>query len=68
VEVEQGKLVFRTKAGRPANALDAMAKDVFMGGDDEKNILIFRRDEAGKIVELVERRKFNDLHMQREGS
>jgi hypothetical protein len=66
VEVEQGRLVFRTKAGRPANALDAIAKDVFMGGDDEKNLLIFRRDEAGKIVELIERRKFNDLHMQRE--
>jgi len=66
VAAENGKLVFRTKAGRPANALDAMAKDVFMGGDDEKNILIFRRDKAGKVVELVERRKFNDLHMKRE--
>lgn len=68
VAVEDGKLVFRTKAGRPANALDPLAKDVFMGGDDEKNILIFRRDKAGKVVELVERRKFNDLHMQRDSS
>jgi len=66
VAAENGKLVFRTKAGRPANALDAVAKDVFMGGDDEKNILIFRRDKSGKVVELVERRKFNDLHMKRE--
>lgn len=66
VAIENGKLVYRTKAGRPSNALDAIAKDVFMGGDDEKNILIFRRDESGKIVELVERRKYNDLHMKRE--
>jgi hypothetical protein len=68
VAIENGKLVYRSKAGGPANALDAMAKDVFMGGDDEKNILIFRRDEAGKVVELIERRKFNDLHMQREAT
>jgi hypothetical protein len=38
-----------------------------MGGDDERNILVFRRDDAGKIVELIERRKFNDLHLKREG-
>ena len=63
---ENGKLVFRTKAGRPPIAMDAMAKDVFMGGDDERNILIFRRNDAGKIVELIERRKFNDLRLQRE--
>lgn len=68
VAIENGKLVFRTKAGRPAKALDAIAKDVFMGGDDEKNILIFRRDQAGKVVELVERRKFNDLHLKREAA
>jgi len=68
VSNESGKLVFRTKAGRPPIALDAMAKDVFMGGDDEKNVLIFRRDDAGKIVELIERRKFNDLHLKREAS
>jgi len=66
VSVDNGKLVFRTKAGRPPIALEAMAKDVFMGGDDEKNILLFRRDNAGKIIELVERRKFNDLHLKRE--
>ena len=66
--VENGKLVYRTKAGRPAIAVAAMARDVFMGGDDEKNILIFQRDEAGKIVELIERRKFNDLHLQRDAA
>ena len=66
VEAEGGRLVYRTKAGRPANSLDPVAKDVFMGGGDEKNLLIFRRDDAGKITELIERRKFNDLHLRRE--
>jgi Domain of unknown function (DUF4440) len=66
VDVENGKLQWRTKAGRPAHALDAIAKDVFMGGDDEKNLMIFRRDASGKVVELIERRKFNDLHLRRE--
>jgi hypothetical protein len=66
VAIENGKMIYRTKAGRPAYSLDAMAKDVFMTGDDEKNIVIFRRDDAGKIVELIERRKFNDLRMKRE--
>jgi len=39
---------------------------VFMGSDDERNLLIFRRDAGGKVVELIERRKFNDLHLRRE--
>ena len=65
--LENGKLVYRTKPGRPPVGVDALAKDVFMGADDEKNILIFRRDDAGKIVELIERRKFNDLHLKPEG-
>lgn len=66
VEVDNGQLKWRTKAGRPPNALDAVAKDVFMGGDDEKNLMIFRRDDKGRVVELIERRKFNDLHLTRE--
>jgi hypothetical protein len=66
VDVDNGKLQWRTKAGRPANALDPVAKDVFMGGDDEKNLLIFRRDDNGRVVELIERRKFNDLHLSRD--
>ena len=66
VEVDNGKLQWRTKAGSPPNALDAVAKDVFMGGDDEKNLMIFRRDDSGRVVELVERRKFNDLHLRRD--
>jgi len=43
-----------------------VAKDVYTGGDDKEILLIFRRDEAGEIVELVERHKYNDLHMSRE--
>ncbi len=66
VEADNGKLQWRTKAGRPAHPLDAIAKDVFMGGDDEKNLMIFRRDESGRVVELIERRKFNDLRLKRE--
>ncbi len=68
VAEENGKLVWRTKAGRPSHALDAIAKDVFMGTDDERNLMIFRRDATGNVVELVERRKFNDLHLRREKS
>jgi len=66
VDVENGKLQWRTKAGHPAHSLDAIAKDVFMGGDDEKNLMIFRRDASGKVTELIERRKFNDLRLKRE--
>ncbi|HEX3896378.1 MAG TPA: nuclear transport factor 2 family protein [Rudaea sp.] len=66
VESDNGKLQWRTKAGRPANALDDIAQDVFMGGDDEKNLMIFRRDDSGHVVELIERRKFNDLHLRRD--
>ena len=68
IEAEAGKLLYRTKPGRPANVLDPVAKDVFMGGDDEKNLLIFRRDAGGRVVELIERRKYNDLHMAREAT
>jgi hypothetical protein len=66
VEVDHGKLMLRTRGGGEAHALDAIAKDVFMGSDDERNLLIFRRDAGGKVVELIERRKFNDLHLRRE--
>jgi hypothetical protein len=66
VERVGDKVVFRTRAGRPTIALDPIARDVFMGGDDEKNLLIFRRDDAGHVTELIERRKFNDLHLKRD--
>jgi hypothetical protein len=66
VELAGDKLMLRTRAGAAAHALDAVAKDVFMGSDDERNLLIFRRDDAGKITGLIERRKFNDLQMTRD--
>ena len=66
VALEDGKLFYTTKAGAPHVALGAVAKDVFMSGDDERNLLIFRRDPSGQIVELIERRKFNDLHLKRD--
>lgn len=68
VERAGGKLVLRTRAGSPAHALEPIAKDVFMGGDDERNLLIFRRDVSGRVTELIERRKFNDLHAQRDAA
>ncbi|WP_168170837.1 nuclear transport factor 2 family protein [Rhodanobacter sp. C01] len=66
VSVKDGVLGYVTKAGRPFNRIEPIARDVFMGTDDERNLLIFRRDAAGHVTELVERRKFNDLHLARE--
>jgi hypothetical protein len=37
-----------------------------MGTDDERNLLIFRRDAAGHVTGLIERRKFNDLRLRRD--
>ena len=65
VERDGRALTLRARDGAPAHRLDAIARDVFMGSDDERNLLIFRRDAAGKVVELIERRKFNDLHAPR---
>ena len=66
VAVENGALYYTTKPGGPHTALDAIAKDVFMSGGDERNLVIFRRDAAGHVDELIERRKFNDLRMKRD--
>ena len=66
VSVSDGKLSFRTRADRPATALDPVAKDVFMDAGEEKNLIVFRRGAGGRVVELIERRKFNDLRMKRE--
>ena len=63
IELAEGKLMLRTRSGAVPHALDPIAKDVFMGSDDERNLLIFRRDAAGKVSGLIERRKFNDLPM-----
>lgn len=59
-------LSFTTRPGRPATRLMAVARDVFMDDGDEKNLFVFRRDAAGRIVELIERRKFNDLVLKRD--
>jgi len=68
VAVEHGSLYYTTKPGGPHTSLDAIGKDVFMTGGDERNLAIFRRDAAGRVVELIERRKFNDLHLKRDDS
>lgn len=66
VSENHGVLSYVTKPGATANVLEPIAKDVFMGSDDERNVLIFRRDAKGKVNALVERRKFNDLRLARE--
>ncbi len=66
VALENGALFYTTKPGGTHTALDAIGKDVFMSGGDERNLVIFRRDRAGHVDELVERRKFNDLRMKRD--
>jgi len=66
VSSKHGVLSYATRPGGPANLLEPIAKDVFMGSDDERNLLIFRRDEHGKVSALIERRKFNDLQLTRE--
>lgn len=66
VSSKQGVLSSVTRPGGPANVLEPVAKDVFMGSDDERNLLIFHRDGHGKVDGLIERRKFNDLYLSRE--
>jgi hypothetical protein len=66
VSNKQGVLSYVTRPGGSANVLEPVAKDVFMGSDDERNLLIFHRDAHGNVDELIERRKFNDLHLSRE--
>jgi hypothetical protein len=67
VSVDHGVLGFATHAGGSVQALQPVAKDVFMGSDDERNLLIFQRDAHGKVTTLIERRKFNDLTLGKEG-
>ncbi len=64
--VHGDRLSYVTKPGRPAIAVDPIAKDVFMEDNDERNLLIFRRDASGRVTRLIERRKFNDLNLDRE--
>ena len=65
VSDRDGALGYTTRAGGPVNVLQPIAKDVFMGSDDERNLIIFRRDGKGHVDALIERRKFNDLRLVR---
>src|SRR5262249_4723531 len=38
VESHDGRLTLRSRKGSPAHVLDPLAKDVFMGSDDERNV------------------------------
>ncbi|AIF48077.1 hypothetical protein HY57_12800 [Dyella japonica A8] len=66
VSVDHGALGVATRQGGPVTTLQPVAKDVFMGADDERNLLIFQRDERGRVTTLIERRKFNDLKLSKE--
>jgi len=65
--VHGGALSYTTKPGRPPIVAEPIARDVFMEGQgsDERNLLIFRRDDSGRVTALIERRKFNDLRLKR---
>jgi hypothetical protein len=66
VRSESGALLYTTRPGGGPHALQPVAKDVFMSDDDERNLLIFRRDAHGKVDALIQRRKFNDLRLTRD--
>ncbi|HET6554860.1 MAG TPA: nuclear transport factor 2 family protein [Dyella sp.] len=63
---DHGVLRLVTRAGAQANTLEPIAREVFMGSDDERNLFIFQRDAQGKVTSLIERRKFNDLRLDRD--
>jgi hypothetical protein len=63
VSNDHGVLSVTTHAGGASYTLEPIAKDAFMGSDDEHNIFIFQRDAQGIVNTLVERRKFNDLSL-----
>jgi hypothetical protein len=67
IEAAAQGLVSRRRKDGPATPLEPLAKDVFMEGGDERNLVIFRRDQQGRVTSLIERRKYNDLAMQRAG-
>lgn len=60
-------LTLATRAGGKEIALQPLAADVFTEGNEERNLVIFRRDGSGRVERLIERRKYNDLHMERVG-
>jgi hypothetical protein len=57
---------YTTRPGRPPVRLLPLSRDVFMDDGDEKNLYLFRRDANGKVIAVIERRKFNDLAMARD--
>lgn len=61
-------LRYSRRAGGKEEALRPVAVDVFSDGSDEKNLIVFQRDAGGRVARLVERRKYNDLHMTREAA
>lgn len=61
-----GVVSYTTHAGGTSNVLQPIAHDVFMGSDDERNLLIFHRGADGKVDALIERRKFNDLKLTKD--
>ncbi|PTR34296.1 uncharacterized protein DUF4440 [Luteibacter sp. OK325] len=63
---KNGGLSYTTHAGGTPNMLEPLGGDIFMGSDDERNILIFRRGVDGKVDKVIERRKFNDLTLVRD--
>jgi uncharacterized protein DUF4440 len=65
VEVNGRELRFRTRSDGRTTMLEPLAKDVFMDAGEERNLFLFRRDARGRVTSLIERRKFNDLHMRR---
>lgn len=64
--VDHGVLGIVAHAGGKPSALQPVARDVFMGTDDERNLFVFQRDDHGRVVALIERRKFNDLRLGRD--
>jgi len=58
-------LLFSTRPGGKEWPLSPVAVDVFWDMGEEKNLLIFQRDDSGKVCRLIQRRKFNDLAMTR---
>lgn len=65
VSGDHNVLSYTTHKGGKSNVLEPIGKDVFMGSDDERNIIIFHRDARGAVDALIERRKFNDFRLAR---
>jgi hypothetical protein len=65
VHVDRNILSYTTHKGGKPNVLEPIGKDVFMGSNDERNIIIFHRDAHGVVDALIERRKFNDFRLAR---